>query len=37
VATYLYPTYSPQILAFLLLSSLYGLFKTGKLPGQTQL
>lgn len=32
----LYPSYSPQLLLFLGLSSLYGLFKTGKLPGQPQ-
>lgn len=31
-----YPSYSPQLLLFLGLSSLYGLFKTGKLPGQSQ-
>ncbi len=33
----LYPSYSPQILAFLGFSSLYGLFKTGSLPGQKKL
>lgn len=33
----LYPTYSYVVLAFLGASSLYGLFKTGKLPGQQQL
>ncbi|KXZ44553.1 hypothetical protein GPECTOR_65g171 [Gonium pectorale] len=32
----LYPSYSWIVLGFLGLSSLYGLFKTGKLPGQTQ-
>jgi hypothetical protein len=31
-----YPSYSPQILLFLGMSSLYGLFKTGSLPGQKQ-
>jgi len=33
----LYPTYSYTVLAFLGGSSLYGLFKTGKLPGMQQL
>lgn len=37
VTDWLYPSYSPQILLFLGMSSLYGLFKTGKLPGQKQL
>lgn len=37
VSEWLYPSYSPQILLFLGMSSLYGLFKTGKLPGQKQL
>jgi len=37
VTEWLYPSYSPQILVFLGLSSLYGLFKTGKLPGQKQI
>lgn len=37
VENYLYPSYSPQMLAFLAASSLYGLWKTGKLPGQKQL
>ncbi|GLI67905.1 hypothetical protein VaNZ11_012231 [Volvox africanus] len=32
----LYPSYSWIMLGFLGLSSLYGLYKTGKLPGQTQ-
>eukprot|EP00198_Chlamydomonas_reinhardtii_P010417 XP_001699754.1 predicted protein [Chlamydomonas reinhardtii] len=32
----LYPNYSWVILGFLGLSSLYGLYKTGKLPGQIQ-
>lgn len=32
----LYPAYSWMMLGFLGLSSLYGLFKTGKLPGQQQ-
>lgn len=32
----LYPSYSYQVLLFLGLSSLYGLFKTGSLPGQTK-
>ncbi|KAG1657029.1 hypothetical protein FOA52_004116 [Chlamydomonas sp. UWO 241] len=33
----LYPGFSPTVLAFLGASSLYGLWKTGKLPGQKQL
>lgn len=33
----LYPSYSPQMLLFLGMSSAYGLFKTGKLPGQQQI
>jgi hypothetical protein len=37
VTEWLYPSYSPQILLFLGMSSAYGLFKTGKLPGQKQL
>jgi hypothetical protein len=37
VRDYLYPTYSPQMGLFLGASSLYGLWKTGKLPGQKQL
>ncbi|EFJ48308.1 hypothetical protein VOLCADRAFT_120890 [Volvox carteri f. nagariensis] len=32
----LYPSYSWIMVGFLGLSSLYGLYKTGKLPGQTQ-
>ncbi|KAG2454549.1 hypothetical protein HYH02_000394 [Chlamydomonas schloesseri] len=32
----LYPNYSWIVLGFLGLSSLYGLYKTGKLPGQIQ-
>jgi hypothetical protein len=36
ITDYLYPSFSPQILLFLGLSSLYGLWKTGKLPGQKQ-
>lgn len=36
VQDYLYPSYSPTVLAFLGASSLYGLWKTGKLPGMTQ-
>ncbi|GFR50185.1 hypothetical protein Agub_g12355 [Astrephomene gubernaculifera] len=32
----LYPSYSWIVLGFLGLSSLYGLYKTGKLPGQVQ-
>jgi hypothetical protein len=31
-----YPSFSPTVLAFLGASSLYGLWKTGKLPGQQQ-
>ena len=37
VQGYLYPSYSPQMLLFLGLSSGYGLWKTGKLPGQQQM
>jgi len=37
VQDYLYPSFSPQMLLFLGLSSLYGLWKTGKLPGQQQM
>lgn len=33
----LYPSYSPQMLLFLGMSSAYGLWKTGKLPGQQQI
>ncbi|KIZ04340.1 hypothetical protein MNEG_3617 [Monoraphidium neglectum] len=33
----LYPSFSPQMLAFLGASSFYGLWKTGKLPGQKQM
>eukprot|EP00878_Enallax_costatus_P012945 GHUV01013518.1.p1 GENE.GHUV01013518.1~~GHUV01013518.1.p1 ORF type:complete len:181 (+),score=78.64 GHUV01013518.1:749-1291(+) len=33
----LYPSYSPQMLLFLGMSSAYGLWKTGKLPGQKQM
>ncbi|GAX83436.1 hypothetical protein CEUSTIGMA_g10861.t1 [Chlamydomonas eustigma] len=33
----IYPSYSPTVLLFLSMSSFYGLFKTGKLPGQKQL
>eukprot|EP00879_Flechtneria_rotunda_P025974 GHRR01027641.1.p1 GENE.GHRR01027641.1~~GHRR01027641.1.p1 ORF type:complete len:201 (+),score=87.21 GHRR01027641.1:180-782(+) len=33
----LYPSYSPQMLLFLGMSSAYGLWKTGKLPGQQQM
>jgi hypothetical protein len=33
----IYPSYSPTVLLFLGVSSFYGLFKTGKLPGQKQL
>ncbi len=36
IQDYLYPAYSWIMLGFLAGSSLYGLFKTGKLPGQTQ-
>lgn len=36
VSDYLYPSYSPTVLLFVGLSSLYGLWKTGKLPGQQQ-
>lgn len=32
----LYPSYSPTVIVFLALSTLYGLFKTGLLPGQKQ-
>ena len=32
-----YPSYSPTVIVFLACSSLYGLFKIGKLPGQKQL
>ena len=32
----LYPSYSPLVLVFLGVSSLYGLGKTGLLPGQKQ-
>lgn len=32
----IYPSFSPTVLAFLGASSLYGLWKTGKLPGQQQ-
>lgn len=37
VRDYLYPSFSPQMGLFLGASSLYGLWKTGKLPGQKQL
>jgi len=37
IQNYLYPSFSPQMLAFLASSSLYGLWKTGALPGQKQL
>lgn len=33
----LYPSFSPQMLLFLGMSSAYGLWKTGKLPGQKQM
>ncbi len=33
----IYPSYSGTVVLFLVCSSLYGLFKTGKLPGQKQL
>jgi hypothetical protein len=33
----LYPSFSPQMLLFLGMSSAYGLWKTGKLPGQQQM
>ena len=33
----LYPSFSPQMLLFLGMSSAYGLWKTGKLPGQQQI
>jgi hypothetical protein len=33
ISNMLYPNYSPTVLLFLGLSSLYGLWKTGKLPG----
>ncbi|KAI8468274.1 MAG: hypothetical protein J3K34DRAFT_470985 [Monoraphidium minutum] len=33
----LYPSFSPQMLLFLAGSSAYGLWKTGKLPGQKQM
>ena len=33
----IYPGYTFTVLAFLGASSLYGLFKTGKLPGQKQI
>ena len=33
----IYPSYSPTVLLFLGFSSLYGLFKVGKLPGQKQI
>lgn len=36
VQEYLYPSFSPTVLAFLAASSLYGLWKTGKLPGMIQ-
>lgn len=37
VEQYLYPSFSPQMLLFLGASSAYGLWKTGKLPGQQQM
>lgn len=36
VSDSLYPNYSYTVLLFLGGSSLYGLYKTGKLPGMTQ-
>ncbi|WIA08275.1 hypothetical protein OEZ85_007718 [Tetradesmus obliquus] len=37
IQDYLYPSFSPQMLLFLGMSSAYGLWKTGKLPGQQQM
>ncbi|GBF88312.1 low PSII accumulateion protein, chloroplastic [Raphidocelis subcapitata] len=37
VQAYLYPSFSPQMALFLAGSSAYGLWKTGKLPGQKQM